>query len=267
MSAGSGLTSQLGRLFRNVGLAPLSKAAPITDRTRILGRREAAKYFSVRLLKASVEPGPVKVDDSGDGNLHYVSPRIWIDATVFSLAEEETKTWKVGLVQALMASTIEHQYQRGVNGWDFPILPVNDGAIESESPWYGGHRGYAYGLRRANLSFNDNFDAHVAWRLTLKGGQADDASRLISVRRQQQFHVWVAAYDMDGDTLWILDELTWTVKLRIAVDPQKPLGRRANVEQWGVSWTPPSKPILPKVAWLGPPTANSSQRFREWQDP
>eukprot|EP00667_Euglena_gracilis_P019273 EG_transcript_20626 len=258
------MSSGFGQMMKRMGyIAPWTKVSPITEKTRIFGRRESAKYFTVDLLRGWLEPGPVKLDDGREGSLRYTTPRFWVDATVFSRAEEETKGWKVGLVQALMGSTFEHKYERGMNGWDFPVLPVNDG-LESELPWYGGSRGYAYGLRRANLSLNDHFDANVAWCLTVEGKGEDDTSRLLGVRREQRFHVWVAAYDTTGDAVWILDELAWAMKLRIAVDPHKPPGRRASVEEWNVSWAPPPKPLLPKAAWLGLPTANSSQRFRTW---
>lgn len=234
----------------------------IGPNTKVFGPVEAAGLFTVESLEAASTEGPVALREDDAGAFRYRTPLFTIRAKLRCLDEERTRTWKLGFVQVLMDSSIQHSYTTGMNGWDFPILPVNDSA-GTEYPWYDGSRGYARGYGRASLVMDDNFDVRVGWFLTRKGGRVDRRAPLSRIERRQDFSVWVMAYDEAANALYALGGLRWRVELSIALEPEAPRGRRASVESWELSWEPMVGVDPFELPWLNGPTANGSQVFRE----
>jgi hypothetical protein len=231
------------------------------SKVRIAGQSEADTLFKIESFKTRRDQG-IAVDSRGRV-FHYEAPNYYLEADVKSLDESRTENWKIGFVQVLMKSTIRSVYEGGqLNGWSFPVLPVND-STGSEYPWSDGATGYArfgHGDDQAHAEMKDSVNSDVEWWPRRRGGRIDRSSRLTEIHRNQTFRVWLMALDDTGMTIYPLNEIEYTVLFDLTIDPNTRLPRTVAFDLRELK-----RQLVGQIdaAWLRAPNANDSQVFTE----
>ncbi len=241
---------------------PGSALAQISSSTKFYPPSESAKFFRVSSMTPfnSVDRG-MSITEHPD-KLSIQAPLIGCRSSVVALNEGVTRNWKIGYVQVLLDSTVHITYEKGLNAWVIPQLPIND-SVGTDYPFQWGKKGCAWGYATANVYWEDAFSNNISWGQALPGGKMDPDSRLTGYSRDQSFVDWLIAYDTQNDRVFIIKETRWEWHVKIEVNPDAPLGQRARVSDLRMRAYFP-KDIMPTVdtAWFNAPAANFAQKLK-----
>ncbi|XP_068835360.1 protein FAM78A isoform X2 [Capricornis sumatraensis] len=155
------------------------------------------------------------------------------------------------------------------SSWELPDL--QEGKIEAISdsdgvnyPWYGNTTETCtiVGPTKRNskfiISMNDNFYPSVTWAVPVS---ESNVAKLTNIYRDQSFITWLVATNTSTNDMVILQTLHWRMQLSIEVDPARPLGQRARLQEPIAQDQPKilskNEPIPPSA--LVKPNANDAQ--------
>lgn len=132
-------------------------------------------------------------------------------------------------------------------------------------PWYGSTSeiytvvGPTKRETRLTVSMNDNFHPSVTWSVPI--ATVGSPAQLTGIRRHQRFTTWLVARNDTSGEITLLRTVRWRMRLRIDVDPQQPLGQRAQLLEPLLQEQPqvlPRNEPIPANA-LDKPNANDAQ--------
>ncbi|XP_076126809.1 protein FAM78A [Alosa pseudoharengus] len=227
--------------------------------------------ITVLELNASIDPNPTTVDESSDVVLRYRTPYFRASAQVLVPPVLKKEIWTIGWIQACNQMDFYNHYgNEGLSSWELPALRSGRVSALSDSdgvsyPWYGSTSelytvvGPTRRETRLTVSMNDNFHPSVTWSVPI--ATVGSPAQLTGIRRHQRFTTWLVARHEASGEITLLRTLRWKVRLRIDVDPQRPLGQRARLLEPLLQDQPlvlPSNEPLPPSA-LTPPNANHAQ--------
>ncbi|XP_042365649.1 family with sequence similarity 78 member Ab isoform X2 [Plectropomus leopardus] len=125
------------------------------------------------------------------------------------------------------------------SSWELPDL--RDGKIQAISdsdgvnyPWYGNTTetctvvGPTKKDSKFTVSMNDNFYPSVTWGVPVSDS---NVPQLSSIHRDQSFTTWLVAINQATSETLVLQTIRWRMRLHIQVDPEKPLGHRAVLNE------------------------------------
>ncbi|XP_049567385.1 protein FAM78A isoform X2 [Orcinus orca] len=155
------------------------------------------------------------------------------------------------------------------SSWELPDL--QEGKIEAISdsdgvnyPWYGNTTetctivGPTKRDSKFIISMNDNFYPSVTWAVPVS---ESNVAKLTNVYRDQSFITWLVATNTSTNDMIILQTLHWRMQLSIEVNPNRPLGQRAQLREPIAQDQPKilskNEPIPPSA--LVKPNANDAQ--------
>ncbi|XP_062844986.1 protein FAM78A [Trichomycterus rosablanca] len=225
---------------------------------------------SVLELTASIDPNPTSIDESSSVVLRYRTPHFRATARIFVPPVAAQETWTVGWIQACNHMEFYNRYgTEGMSSWELPDL--RDGKIQAISdsdgvnyPWYGNTTetftivGPTKKDTKFTVSMNDNFYPSVTWSVPVS---ESSVPTLTSIWRDQNFTTWLVAINCASGETAVLQTVRWRMRLRIAVDPDRPLGSRATLLEPSAQDQPQvlgkNEPILPNA--MVRPNANDAQ--------
>ncbi|KFQ68758.1 Protein FAM78A, partial [Phaethon lepturus] len=157
----------------------------------------------------------------------------------------------------------------GRSSWELPDLL--DGKIQAISdsdgvnyPWYGNTTetctivGPTKKESKFNISMNDNFYPSVTWAVPVS---ESNVAKLTSIHRDQSFTTWLVATNTATNEMVTLQTIKWRMRLGIEVNPSRPLGHRAKLQEPSAQEQPQvlskNEPIPPSA--LVKPNANDAQ--------
>ncbi|XP_032814646.2 protein FAM78B-like isoform X2 [Petromyzon marinus] len=231
-------------------------------------RRLRRENIVVEEFSATIDSTPTVVEESSPIVLRYKTPYFRASARLVVPPIPPGQTWVVGFVQACDHMEFHNVYgELGISSWELPAL--RDGHVSAISdsdgvsyPWYGnttetasmsasprgggngsGNNNNSSGSRkpiRVHISMNDNFYPSVTWAVPVHGGgsggggggdagTAPPTPWLSRVTRDQTFTTWLVALNPDTRERLVLRTVRWRVRLRIDVEPWRPLGQRARL--------------------------------------
>lgn len=205
-------------------------------------------------------------------HLDIRTPHFAANATV-RCSTPVTEQWTIGFIQQVTRCDFVNSYDLGATSWEFPHLPLSD-ARSDTLPWYGNEDERAVlapGLTSHNqeLAMDDELAMRTTWAEPMppEGRTFRSHSRLRTIRRRQDFLLWlVARRSPDGHTV-VLRKVSWFVEVSVDVDPTKPIGSRATLLPHPIA--PPTvthgtSEDTAAVCTVGP-VANDAQEF--WWTP
>lgn len=101
-------------------------------------------------------------------------------------------------------------------------------------PWYGNTTetctvvGPTKKDSKFTVSMNDNFYPSVTWGVPVSDS---NVPQLSSIHRDQSFTTWLVAINQATSETLVLQTIRWRMRLHIRVDPEKPLGQRAVLNE------------------------------------
>lgn len=105
---------------------------------------------------------------------------------------------------------------------------------------------------------NDNFYPSVTWGVPVSDS---NVPQLSSICRDQSFTTWLVAINQATSETLVLQTIRWRMRLHIRVDPDKPLGQRAVLDEPMIQEQPQilgkNEPIPPNA--MVKPNANDAQ--------
>ncbi|NXW86128.1 FA78A protein, partial [Alopecoenas beccarii] len=226
--------------------------------------------ISVIEVKASIDPIPTSIDESSSVVLRYRTPHFRASAQVLVPPIPKKETWIVGWIQACSHMEFYNHYgEQGMSSWELPDLL--DGKIQAISdsdgvnyPWYGNTTetytivGPTKKESKFNISMNDNFYPSVTWAVPVS---ESNVAKLTSIHRDQSFTTWLVATNTATNEMVTLQTIKWRMRLGIEVNPSRPLGQRAKLQEPSAQEQPQvlskNEPIPPSA--LVKPNANDAQ--------
>ncbi|KFQ92968.1 Protein FAM78A, partial [Nipponia nippon] len=226
--------------------------------------------ISVIEVKASIDPIPTSIDESSSVVLRYRTPHFRASAQVLVPPVPKKETWIVGWIQACSHMEFYNHYgEQGMSSWELPDLL--DGKIQAISdsdgvnyPWYGNTTetctivGPTKKESKFNISMNDNFYPSVTWAVPVS---ESNVAKLTSIHRDQSFTTWLVATNTATNEMVTLQTIKWRMRLDIEVNPSRPLGQRAKLQEPSAQEQPQvlskNEPIPPSA--LVKPNANDAQ--------
>lgn len=226
--------------------------------------------ISVIEVKASIDPIPTSIDESSSVVLRYRTPHFRASAQVLVPPIPKKETWIVGWIQACSHMEFYNHYgDQGMSSWELPDLL--EGKIQAISdsdgvnyPWYGNTTetctivGPTKKESKFNISMNDNFYPSVTWAVPVS---ESNVAKLTSIHRDQSFTTWLVATNTATNEMVTLQTIKWRMRLGIEVNPSRPLGQRAKLQEPSAQEQPQvlskNEPIPPSA--LVKPNANDAQ--------
>ncbi|XP_043913863.1 protein FAM78A [Protopterus annectens] len=203
-----------------------------------------SKVFRENILvtevKASIDTSPTSIDETSNVVLRYRTPHFRASAQVLVPPISCRETWVVGWIQACNHMEFYNQYgEQGKSSWELPDLRDNKIQAISDSdgvnyPWYGNTTetctitGPTKKDTKFTVSMNDNFYPSITWAVPISDS---NIAHLTRIYRDQSFTTWLVAIKTTTDDMIVLQTIKWKMKLEIAVDPTKPLGQRAKLQE------------------------------------
>ncbi|XP_012696422.2 protein FAM78A-like [Clupea harengus] len=195
--------------------------------------------ITVLELNASIDPKPTTIDESSDVVLRYRTPHFRASAQVLVPPVLKREIWTVGWIQACNQMDFYNHYgNEGLSSWELPELRSGRVLALSDSdgvsyPWYGSTSeiytivGPTRRDTKLTVSMNDNFHPSVTWSVPI--ATLGSPAQLTGIRRDQRFTTWLVARNEASGETTLLRTVRWRMRLRIDVDPQRPLGQRARL--------------------------------------
>ncbi|KAL3041643.1 protein FAM78A isoform X1 [Trematomus bernacchii] len=226
--------------------------------------------ITVLEVNTSIDPNPTSIDESSSVVLRYRTPHFRALARVLVPPVAGKETWTIGWIQACNHMEFYNTYgNKGMSSWELPDL--RDGKIQAISdsdgvnyPWYGNTTetctvvGPTKNAIKFTVSMNDNFYPSVTWGVPVSDS---NVPQLTSIRRDQSFTTWLVAINQATSETLVLQTIRWRMRLHIRVDPEKPLGHRAALNEPVTQEQPQilgkNEPILSNA--MVKPNANDAQ--------
>ncbi|XP_010135884.1 PREDICTED: protein FAM78A, partial [Buceros rhinoceros silvestris] len=175
----------------------------------------------------------------------------------------------LGFSHAQIAKELPEDTCSLMSSWELPDLL--DGKIQAISdsdgvnyPWYGNTTetctivGPTKKESKFNISMNDNFYPSVTWAVPVS---ESNVAKLTSIHRDQSFTTWLVATNTATNEMVTLQTIKWRMRLGIEVNPSRPLGQRAKLQEPSAQEQPQvlskNEPIPPSA--LVKPNANDAQ--------
>ncbi|XP_073334404.1 protein FAM78A isoform X1 [Pagrus major] len=191
-------------------------------------------------VNSSIDPNPTSIDESSSVVLRYRTPHFRACARVLVPPVAGKETWTIGWIQACNHMEFYNTYgNKGMSSWELPDL--RDGKIQAISdsdgvnyPWYGNTTetctvvGPTKKESKFTVSMNDNFYPSVTWGVPVSDS---NVPQLSSIQRDQSFTTWLVAINQATSETLVLQTIRWRMRLHIRVDPEKPLGHRAALNE------------------------------------
>ncbi|KAL7376771.1 hypothetical protein ABVT39_015543 [Epinephelus coioides] len=191
-------------------------------------------------VNTSIDPNPTSIDESSSVVLRYRTPHFRAYARVLVPPVAGKETWTIGWIQACNHMEFYNTYgNKGMSSWELPDL--RDGKIQAISdsdgvnyPWYGNTTetctvvGPTKKDSKFTVSMNDNFYPSVTWGVPVSDS---NVPQLSSIHRDQSFTTWLVAINQATSETLVLQTIRWRMRLHIQVDPEKPLGHRAVLNE------------------------------------
>ncbi len=131
-------------------------------------------------------------------------------------------------------------------------------------PWYGAKKEVQTikgpcDKQSVTVEMNDNFFPRITWHIPVDA--YDKGPKLTHVHRKQNFYTCLAVKDIVLNRIYIYRTVAWSMELNIKVEPEKPVGERAQLMGPLEQETPKilKKNIQLPLNALRPPNANRSQ--------
>ncbi|XP_061732421.1 protein FAM78A isoform X4 [Nerophis ophidion] len=165
--------------------------------------------IAVLEVNASIDSNPTSIDESSGVVLRYRTPHFRAQARVLVPPVAGKETWTVGWIQACNYMEFYNTYgSKGMSSWELPDL--RDGKIQAISD-----------------SDGVNYPC-VTWGVPVCDS---NAPQLSGIRRDQSFTTWLVAINQATSETVVLQTIRWRMRLHIQVDPEKPLGQRAALDE------------------------------------
>ncbi|XP_026152790.1 protein FAM78A isoform X1 [Mastacembelus armatus] len=236
-------------------------------------------------VKTCIDSNPTIIDESSNVVLRYRTPHFRAHAQVLVPPVAGQETWTIGWIQACNHMEFYNTYgNKGIllgcgnadneetnrkSSWELPDL--RDGKIQAISdsdgvnyPWYGNTTetwtvvGPTKKDNKFTVSMNDNFYPSVTWGVPVSDS---NVPQLSSIHRDQSFTTWLVAINQATSETFVLQTIRWRMRLHINVDPDKPLGHRAVLDEPTAQEQPQilgkNEPIPPNA--MVKPNANNAQ--------
>ncbi|XP_060932274.1 protein FAM78A [Limanda limanda] len=221
-------------------------------------------------VNTCIDSSPTSIDESNSVVLRYRTPHFRAHAQVLVPPVPCQETWTIGWIQACNHMEFYNTYgNKGMSSWELPNL--RDGKIQAISdsdgvnyPWYGNTTetctvvGPTKRDSKFTVSMNDNFYPSVTWSVPVSDS---NVPQLSSIHRDQSFTTWLVAINQATSETVVLQTIRWRMRLYIKVDPDKPLGQRAVLNEPVIQEQPQilgkNEPILANA--MVKPNANDAQ--------
>ncbi|XP_035463265.1 protein FAM78A isoform X1 [Scophthalmus maximus] len=191
-------------------------------------------------VNTCIDSNPTSIDESNSVVLRYRTPHFRAHAQVLVPPVSFQETWTIGWIQACNHMEFHNTYgNKGMSSWELPDL--RDSKIQAISdsdgvnyPWYGNTTetctvvGPTKRDSKFTVSMNDNFYPSVTWSVPVSDS---NVPQLSSIRRDQSFTTWLVAINQATAETLVLQTIRWRMRLHIKVDPDKPLGQRAALNE------------------------------------
>lgn len=163
----------------------------------------------------------------------YDSPGFTANATV-KCTTPPNENWTIGFVQQVDSKNARAEYDNAVITTEIPDMPISDTATKT-TPWYNVEPAQQAVNGGANESTIELMMLDIPWQkmdwrepLPPFGKQFASQKTLRSVKRDQNFTVWLVAM-RDADDFYVsLAKINWEVKIDVVIDCSQPLGKRSK---------------------------------------
>lgn len=224
-------------------------------------------------VEARLIDEPTRLDENSLTVLKYRTPDFRATAIVDFAPNNNFEDWKVGWIQACTNMTFQCWYgSEGYSSWEFPELVNQEESMISDCdgsyyPWYGSNEEVVQfrcpdlNGKRCTIQMVDNFHPHVTWRNPTNPNRL--RPNLTYIIRRQSFLVWLVAWKVATMKSYILKNFHWNMNVEIRVNPDAPVGHRAQLVSSPLLRQPVclSMPVAIPPRALLPPNANSAQRL------
>lgn len=197
------------------------------------------KQISVVKIKSWIDKKITTTDETSSGVLKYKTPHFRTTATVDIPALYDGEKLQLGWIQTCSSMEFINTYgSHGVTSWEFPEIQSGKYEMISDAdgkayPWYGAKKEMQTikgpcDRQMVSVEMNDNFFPQVTWHIPDEA--YDRRPRLTHVYRKQRFYTCLAVRDCCQNRIYIYKTVSWNMELNIKVNPEKPLGERAQLE-------------------------------------
>ncbi|BFZ14966.1 hypothetical protein BsWGS_18005 [Bradybaena similaris] len=221
-------------------------------------------------IEAKIDKKPIQVDDGSSAGLKYRTSNFTASATVEISPFSKNESWEVGWIQASTRWNFFNTYRKqGYTSWECPQLTLDQQSMICDCngqhfPWYGSDqetvvfKGPCVSYRTARVFMNDRSNLRVSW---VNPAQKRSFEKTLNhVINEQSFYLWLVAWNLDTGKRFVLQSISWERKLDMDINPNRRLGKRANIQSGE-----PRQPIIldhivdiPECV-LTPPSAECAQ--------